>query len=341
MSTHIRIAVDAMSGDLGPRVVISACQNILKQIPDVDIWLIGDESLPAIMPHTFADRLHFIHAAKVISMSDNPLQAIRHKKDSSMGKALECLRDGKVDACVSAGNTGALITLSLHLIERFDSIDRVAICKLMPTKQNVTAMLDLGGNTQATPQQLLQFALMGRELVRAQGVGNPDIALLNIGVEAHKGTENLQQAQNLFSTVFEQDYSGFIEANQLFDGTVNVIVTDGFTGNIALKASEGVARFIGQKIKQNFAKNIWAKFSAFLALPVLSRLKNELNPASYNGAVFLGLKKVVVKSHGDADEVGFTQAIRLAYEQARGQVPAQIQRQLELINTSFPFNNQK
>lgn len=324
MSAYIHIAVDAMSGDLGPRVVIDACQKILSQIPDIKLTLVGDASVQAMMTKLPPQRVNFLLAEQVVAMDDLPSAALRHKKDSSMRKSLVCLASGEVDACVSAGNTGALILLSQHLIGCYEQVERAAICRVIPTRKNITALLDLGAVPSASAFQLLQFGLMGREFVSAHGVKTAKIALLNIGSESHKGTEQVQQAQDLFQEKLPQAYVGFVEAHRIFDGEINVIVTDGFTGNVALKASEGVARFILDKIKEAYERNFFSRFLRVLSSPVLTYLKQGLDPSAYNGAVFLGLKKVVVKSHGDSDAVGFAAAIRLAYEQAKNQVPEKI-----------------
>lgn len=324
MSAHIHIAVDAMSGDLGPRVVIDACQNLLSQIPDVRLTLVGDATVQSMMVSLPAERANFLLATQVVAMDDLPAVALRHKKESSMRKSLQLLAAGEVDACVSAGNTGALILLSQHLIGCHELVERAAICRVVPTKKNVTALLDLGAAPNATPLQLLQFGLMGREFVCAQGVEAPRVGLLNIGAESHKGTEQVQQAQLLFQAELREAYVGFIEANRIFDGDVNVIVTDGFSGNIALKASEGAARFIAEKIKVAFGRNIFSRLLALISFPVLNNLKRDLNPSAYNGAVFLGLQKVVVKAHGDSDAMGFATSIRLAFDQVKNQLPEKI-----------------
>ena len=316
-----------MSGDLGPRVAISAAQKFLELYPDVTLLLVGDQ---AILQQALTDtnaRFDIIHATDVVTMDDDPLTALRHKKESSMWKSLQALRGDEADACVSAGNTGALLAMAKHLIKTFPGIERPAICKSMPVATGATYLLDLGANIDVSPELLHQFALMGSALAKALGADHPKVSLLNIGIEAYKGTEVLKHAQELLQQDSSLKYAGFIEANRIFTGEVDVIVCDGFHGNIALKASEGVAQFIADKIKLAFKQHPLGKFLAFLSWPVLKPLRAQLDPAKYNGASFLGLQKTVIKSHGGANDDAFVQALMVAREQVLLGVPERIQHQ--------------
>ena len=320
-----------MSGDLGPRVVISASQKFVTQFPDVDLLLVGNETqLISLLPPAkkLHERITLVHAVGVVSMHDDPLLALRQKKDSSMWVALDLLRNDDADACVSAGNTGALLAMAKYLIKTFPAIDRPAICKSMPVETGSTYLLDLGANINCPPEYLYQFALMGNVLAGASTEISPRVALLNIGTEQQKGTEELKAAQVLLQADRCINYVGFVEANSIFTGAVDVIVCDGFHGNIALKTSEGVARFIANRIAKFARKNLFNRVLGLLFLPMLKRLKAELDPSLYNGASFLGLQKTVIKSHGGADANAFLQALIVAREQVIQQVPARIQQAL-------------
>ncbi len=321
-----------MSGDLGPRVAISAAENFVAAHPDVDLTFVGDrsqlQSLIEKSPSLLRSSACIFHAADVVSMGDDPLGALRQKKNSSMWVALERLRTGEVDACVSAGNTGALLAMSRYLIKTFPEIERPAICKSMPVTDGLTYLLDLGANINCSPFHLQQFALMGSVLAEVAGVVAPRVALLNIGSEAQKGTEVLQQAQELLRNDLRINYVGFVESSDIFSGHDHVIVCDGFHGNVALKASEGLARFVAKKISLTLQRNLFNRLLSFIASPVLAQLREELNPSLYNGASFLGLQKTVIKSHGSADSKAFMHALVVAREQVLLRVPEQIARKL-------------
>lgn len=324
-----------MSGDLGPRVAILAAEKFIADERQCDIWLFGDEHQLRKFYKNSRDPYHqinIVHCTEKVTMEDNPLHVIRHKKSSSMYQALSFLAKGDVDASVSAGNTGALLVMAKHLIGTLEGIDRPAICKSMPVKKGQTFMLDLGANINCTPEQLHQFALMASTLVTRNCENNPAIeqdqlprvGLLNIGTEETKGTDVLQQTQNIFAQEKRFDYVGFVEANAIFSGNCDVIACDGFHGNIALKASEGTARFINDKIQSAFRDSLLARICVLLIWPVIKSLRETLDPALYNGASLLGLKKTVIKSHGNADKKAFVQAIRVAYEQALQNIPQKI-----------------
>lgn len=320
-----------MSGDLGPRVAISASQKFVTQFPDVDLLLVGNEhQLLSLLPHPqkLHKRITLVHAADVVSMHDDPLLALRQKKDSSMWIALDLLRNNDVDACVSAGNTGALLAIAKFLIKTFPGIERPAIGKSMPVDNGMTYLLDLGANINCSPEHLYQFALMGNVLASVSGGASPRVALLNIGTEQQKGTDTLKAAQSLLQNDKRINYVGFVEASSIFTGAVDVIVCDGFHGNIALKTSEGVARFIANKISKITKQNFFNRMLGLLLWPVLNRVQCELDPSLYNGASFLGLQKTVVKSHGSADDGAFLQALIVAREQVIQQVPERIRQVL-------------
>lgn len=323
-----------MSGDLGPRVVIAAAFETLAARLDnvqVELILVGDQPLLESIISSFVKpsaQLRIHHAPDLVSMDDDPLDALRHKKQSSMWLALALVRDGIADACVSAGNTGALMAIGRHLLKTFPGIDRPAICKSMPVSEGRTYMLDLGANPVCTPEQLAQFALMGSVLASATYTESPRVVLLNIGVEETKGTDTIKAAQELLRADARINYGGYLEADQIYSGNAQVIVCDGFSGNVALKASEGVARLIGKKIEASFRGHLLSKLIGLLLRPMLQQWRKELNPAQYNGAVFLGLQKTLVKSHGSADQQAFVQALSVAVEQVRQRVPEKIQQQL-------------
>jgi phosphate acyltransferase len=320
-----------MSGDLGPRVVISAAKKFTSLNADVNLLLVGDSvQLLSLAPDLAKTHpaIKILPSSDVVTMSDAPLKVLRHKKQSSMWLALSAVRDGSADACVSAGNTGALLAMARHLLGACAGIDRPAICKSMPVSKGRTYLLDLGANIDCTAQQLHQFALMGSVLAGHSTSELPRVALLNIGVEEIKGTSVLKEAALLIGADPQINYVGFIEANKIFTGAVDVIVCDGFHGNIALKASEGVAVFIADKIKAALSASWITKLITLLALPIIRRLQLELDPAHYNGASFLGLTKTLVKSHGNANEKAFLRALIVAREQALQQIPALIQEQL-------------
>lgn len=320
-----------MSGDLGPRVAILASQKFVTQFPDVDLLLVGNEhQLLSLLPNPqkLHKRITLVHATDVVSMHDDPLLALRQKKDSSMWIALDLLRNNDVDACVSAGNTGVLLAIAKFLIKTFPGIERPAISKSMPVDKGLTYLLDLGANINCSPEYLHQFALMGNVMASAAGEANPRVALLNIGTEQQKGTDTLKAAQLLLQNDRCINYVGFVEANNIFTGAVDVIVCDGFHGNIALKTSEGVARFIANKISKITRQNVLSRMLSLLLWPILNRVQRELDPSLYNGASFLGLQKTVVKSHGSADDKAFLQALIVAREQVIQQVPERIRQVL-------------
>ena len=328
-----------MSGDLGPRVAISASQKFASMFDDVDLLLVGDEQQLlqiSSVKNLSKSRITILHAPDVVGMNEDPLFSLRHQKKSSMWATVESLKNNAADACVSAGNTGALLAISKFLIKTFPGIERPAICKSMPVEKGVTYLLDLGANINCSAEHLHQFALMGNVLASATHQ-SPRISLLNIGTESAKGTEAIQAAQELLQNDPRLNYSGFTEASAIFSGSSEVIVCDGFHGNIALKSSEGTARFIAKKLQLHFKKNWFARLFVFLFWPLLKQLRTELDPSMYNGASFLGLQKTVVKSHGNANKKAFIQALIVAREQVIQRIPERIQQQFLDNHTIQPL----
>lgn len=319
-----------MSGDLGPRVAISAAQKFTAAYPDVDIVLVGNEQ--QLLGFSSAQKLShqcisIVNATEIVAMDEDPLHALRHKKNSSMWLAINALSNNNADACVSAGNTGALLAMGKYLLKTFPGVERPAICKAMPVERGQTYLLDLGANTNCTAEHLHQFALMGNILASANNA-SPRIGLLNIGTESTKGTDVIKAAQELLRNDSRLNFGGYIEANKIFSGEIDVIVCDGFHGNIALKTCEGTARFIAKRIQAVFKRNWFSQLAAIIAWPLLKQLRIELDPSMYNGASFLGLQKVLVKSHGNANKKAFMQALIVAREQVIQNIPARIQREL-------------
>ena len=334
MSTDtVTIALDAMGGDHGPGVVVPAALSMLATHGFLRIILVGDA--PTLAPMVsrqqaeYGDRLTVQHASEVVLMDEPPSQALRGKKDSSMRIAIDLVKAGTADGCVSAGNTGALMATARFVLKTVPGIDRPAICALIPSHGGHTHMLDLGANADCTPEQLFQFGVMGSALANAvYNIAAPRVGLLNIGEEEIKGNEKVREAARLL-TGSHLNYIGFVEGDDIFSRDVDVVVTDGFVGNVSLKTMEGLAKMISQNIREEFRRTAFTRFLAFVSLPVLRALKRRLDPRHYNGASMLGLKGVVVKSHGGTDSVGFASAIRIAILEVQNQVPQRISRLLE------------
>jgi glycerol-3-phosphate acyltransferase PlsX len=325
-----------MGGDHGPPVIVPAALSALDYYPQLSLILVGDETVLKsllIKKRYDTSRLRVHHASEQVAMDEAPAQALRYKKDSSMRVALNLVKEGIASACVSAGNTGALLATARFVLKMLPGIDRPALIGLMPTTvgNTMVRVLDLGANIDSTATHLLQFAAMGHIVSHAiDGVDKPRIALLNIGEEEIKGNEVIKQASQLFAAQSSLNYIGFVEANDLFTGKADVIVCDGFIGNIALKACEGTARMLLQIFKAAIQKSILARLAIPFLLPVLNKTKKQFDPARYNGASFLGLNGVVVKSHGNAKEVAFRMAIYQALRQAEQAVPQQIASRVEI-----------
>ena len=315
----ITIAVDCMGGDHGPSVTLPACTRFLDQHADVQLILVG---LPQSMAGYAHARATVVLASEVVAM-DDPLEvALRRKKDSSMRVAIMQVKDGVAQAAVSAGNTGALMAISRYLLKTLEGIDRPAIAGQIPNaKGKATTVLDMGANVDCSAEHLLQFAVMGSALVSVlNGEENPTVGLLNIGEEAIKGNEVIKKAGELLRTASKTgdlNFYGNVEGNDIFKGTADIVVCDGFVGNVALKASEGLAGMIVDFLKKEFSRNIFTKMSALAAYPVISALKKRMDHRRYNGGALLGLRGLVFKSHGSADALAFGFALGRAYDAAR------------------------
>jgi len=316
-----------MSGDLGAEVVVRAAAATLGKYRNVALILVGDApQLNALCDRFVADRtrLRVEHASEVVAMSEPPADALRHKKDSSMRVAINLVRDGVADACVSAGNTGALMATAKFVLKMLPGIDRPAIVAEIPTREGSMHMLDLGANTLATPQHLFQYAVMGSIIASdINRIERPRIALLNIGAEDIKGNETVKEAAALL-TASALNYVGFIEGNDLMTGKADVIVTDGFTGNVALKTMEGTVGVCKYHLRNAFGRNWFTRLQALVASPVLRHLAAQMDSRKYNGATLAGLNGIVIKSHGSADAFAFQHAIDTAVVEVRNQLPQQI-----------------
>lgn len=332
MSQNIHISIDVMGGDFGPRFCVLAALEFLRSHSSVSVSLVGrDQDIrPLVEGSPLQSQIRIVHADDVVLMEDKPGLALRHKRSSSMWKALEILAEGKADACVSAGNTGALMAMGRHLLKTFDGMSRPAICKPIPTATGVSYMLDLGANLDCSPDQLLQFALMGSGLAKLNGCVNPKVALLNVGSETTKGIDDIQKAAVLLDANSEINFCGFVEGNDLYSGVVDVIVCDGFVGNVALKVSEGVASFILTSLKAEFSASWWKKILSVLVKFGLKHWWERFNPSKYNGAALLGLKRIVVKSHSAADQLGYKKAIEIALQQVEADIPGKLGRSLQI-----------
>ncbi len=328
------IALDAMGGDYGPSEIVPAAIASLRKHDNLSLILVGKEELVrqelANNNYQEGERLSILHAPEVVEMHESPSQAMRNKKQSSMRIAIEQVRDGHAQACVSAGNTGALMATARYILKMLPNMDRPAICTTLPGKNGHTHVLDLGANVDSSSEQLFQFAIMGAQLTSAvENKDNPTVALLNIGEEEIKGNDRVKQASALLEES-HLNYVGYVEGDDIFTGDVDVIVCDGFVGNIALKTSEGLAQFLQHKLRQAFGKNLYTKLAAAIAVPVLKALKQTIDPKQYNGASLLGLRGIVIKSHGGADRIAFATAIHEALVEVEKDVPARISNKLEL-----------
>ena len=326
------IAIDAMSGDHEPREYVAGALRALSDDQQMRALLVGQPaqiaSLLAAAPGSVRSRIEIVPAAQVVAMDEAPREAIRRKKDSSMRVAIDLVKQGRACACVSAGNTGALTAMAHFVLKTIPGVERAAIISAIPAAHGHTHMLDLGANTKATPEQLRQFAAMGAIISRnVYGLEAPRIGLLNIGEEDIKGHEIVQAAHALLAAS-GLNYVGFVEGDDIFSGDVDVVVTDGFTGNVALKTMEGAAGLIADRMRQEFRASWLNRLAGLIARPVLRRVAAGLDPRRYNGACMVGLAGVVVKSHGRADGVAFSRAIATAALAARSGLTAHIARAL-------------
>ncbi|MBN4050501.1 phosphate acyltransferase PlsX [Gammaproteobacteria bacterium AH-315-M22] len=342
----ITIALDAMGGDHGVTTTVAAACQLLKETslkgsPKVKLILVGqqDAITDALRQQkmTVGERLSIQHASEVVAMDESPALALRGKKDSSMRVAINLVKEGQANACVSAGNTGALMATARYVLKTLPGIKRPAICTTLPTVDTHTHMLDLGANVDTSAEHLFQFAVMGSVLVAAvDDIQSPTIGLLNIGAEEIKGNEQVKQAAKLLENS-HLNYYGFIEGDDIYQGKVNVVVCDGFAGNVALKSSEGVARMISHHLKKCFNKNFMTRLAALFASSVLKQFRDRMDPRRYNGASLLGLRGIVIKSHGGADAFAFKHAIHEAMIEVEKNMPEKLAAKLatELVSVSL------
>lgn len=335
-----------MGGDHGPSVILPACRQFLDTHPHASLLLVG---LPEALASFSHPRARLVAASEVVTMEDAIEVALRRKKDSSMRVAIEQVRDGHAQAAVSAGNTGALMAIARYVLKTLDGIDRPAIAGQMPNaKGGATTMLDLGANVDSSPEHLLQFALMGSALVSVlSGIDKPSVGLLNIGEEAIKGNENIKKTGELLRTAANSgdlNFYGNVEGNDIFKGTVNLVVCDGFVGNVALKTSEGLAGMIVGFLKEEYGRNLFTKLAALASASVLSALKRRIDHRRYNGVALLGLRGLVFKSHGSADELAFSSALGRAYDAVNNnlleRVRTRIAHAAPLLNAQVPSATQ-
>ena len=333
---EVRLAVDCMGGDHGPSVTLPACKAFLDRHPDARLILVGTEE--ALKPAAQWPRASCVAATEVVTMDDPVEVALRKKRDSSMRVAIAQVKpteDGQsaADACVSAGNTGALMAVARYVLKTLDGIDRPAIATVMPHRRGgFTTVLDLGANVDCSAEHLLQFALMGSALVAAvEGREDPSVGLLNIGEEAIKGSETIKAAGELMRQAAAEGrirFHGNVEGNDIFKGTTDIVVCDGFVGNVLLKTSEGLASMMGEFIRQEFTRSWTDKLAALVAMPVLRRFKQRVDHRRYNGAALLGLRGLVFKSHGSADAFAFENALDRAYDAARNRLLERVERRI-------------
>jgi glycerol-3-phosphate acyltransferase PlsX len=339
------IALDAMGGDFGPEVVIPAAVHVVKKHSDIHIILVGDESRLrdcAKQLNIDLDK-HFEiqHASEVVEMHDDPRLAVRKKKDSSMRVAINMVKQGHAQAVVSAGNTGALMATAKFVLKTLPGIDRPAICSAIPSYGGHTHMLDLGANVDSSAEQLFQFAVMGSVLAEAiDNTHQPKVGLLNIGSEDSKGNAQVKAANPLLQEG-PFNYIGYVEGDDIYTDKVDVVVCDGFVGNVSLKTMEGVAKMIATMMREEFNKSLLSKLSGLLAWPVLNRFKKRVDPRMYNGASMLGLTGIVIKSHGSADVLSYANAIEIALLEVEKSVPEHIRKNMEPLLNSAKNNDKK
>lgn len=330
-----QIAIDVMGGDHGPEVTVRAAARFLSRHPSAGLLLVGDQA--TIERHLAdeagvdRDRIEIVHADQVVAMDESPAVALRTKKSSSMRLAIDLVKDGRAQAAVSAGNTGALMATAKFVLKTLPGIERPAICTALPNESGHTHVLDLGANVDCDAEHLFQFAVMGSVLVEAfDDNPSPRVGLLNVGAEAMKGNDTVKSAAERLQTG-PVNYIGFVEGDDIYKGGVDVVVCDGFVGNVALKSSEGVAKMISHFLRQEFKRGLFSRLAALMALPVLARLKKRVDPGRYNGASLLGLQGIVIKSHGGASVEAFGNALDVALREIEKDVPRRIDQRLETL----------
>jgi glycerol-3-phosphate acyltransferase PlsX len=326
MAKTVTIAIDAMGGDHGPSIVVPAAQNMCRRFPDLQLVLVGrtEDIKPLLQSGSIPDRLQIVDAREVVMMDEPAADALRKKKNSSLRVAIDMVKQGDADACVSAGNTGALMATARFVLKTLPGIDRPAIMTAVPTTKGHVNMLDLGANSDCTSEHLFQFAVMGSVAASLiENIPNPRVGLLNIGEEKIKGNDTVRQA-SVMLTESNLNYIGFIEGNDIAAHKADVIVCDGFTGNVALKVMEGTAQLVRHFLRKVFGSSLYGRFAALVAMPALKSLARSLDPRRYNGASLIGLNGIVIKSHGGADIIAFEQAIYTAMVEVEKGIPDKI-----------------
>tara|TARA_Y100000590_G_scaffold456349_1_gene606764 strand:+ start:2733 stop:3755 length:1023 start_codon:yes stop_codon:yes gene_type:complete len=333
-NNNFSIAVDAMGGDNSPNKVIEGCEIFLESNINTKLIIFGDQNLiKNKIKKKYFNNFMIIHCSEKILDNDKPSSVLRSKKDSSMRKALEYLKDNPNVGFVSSGNTGAMMALSKILLGTLNNIERPAICSMIPTTNNFCVMLDLGANKDCNEKHILQFSIMGDAFAKINNIQNPKIAILNIGTEEIKGKEYLQDGANLINDSFLKDnFIGFIEPDDITTGKADVIVTDGFTGNIALKSAEGISKFMTTNFQNIFTKSILNNIAYLILKKDLSKFSKKMNPSNYNGAIFLGINGIVIKSHGSANAKAFSQALNNCLDFLKGNVNNLIIQEFKLVN---------
>ncbi len=334
----ITIALDAMGGDHGLKVVVPAAVRAIRKHPGLRLILVGDgdQIVSHLRKHGLSaqhPQLLIEHTTEVVTMDELPSHALRNKKNSSMRVAINLVKDNRADACVSAGNTGALMATARFVLKTLPGIDRPAIIAELPTRKGRTRVIDLGANVDSCAEHLFQFAVMGSALIQALDKKNPKIAMLNIGVEEIKGNDQVKRTAHMLSECEVMNYVGYVEGDHFYSGDVDLIVCDGFVGNVALKASEGLASLLISVLKESFTRSWWTKLIGLFANPALNHLRKRMDPARYNGASLIGLNGIVIKSHGGASDIAFEFAIEEAMCQAKNKVVDLVRDQItEFIN---------
>ncbi len=328
--TSVILAIDAMSGDRGPEVAVAAALEAVAENEALKLILVGNPAQLKALLHSGHPRVRVEPAMDVVRMNERPSHALRHKQNASMAVALRLVRDGDAQGCVSAGNTGALMAFGRSLLKMYPGIERPAITKLIPSLRGQCQLLDLGANVDASAENLYQFALMGSLMASAvSGIAEPRVALLNVGEEEIKGNEQVRLASHMLAQCETLNYIGYVEGSDLFRDVADVVVCDGFVGNVALKTGEGVAGLLIEMLEKSFTRDLYSRLVGFMAKPIIGRLLRDMDPARYNGASLLGLQGVVVKSHGNANEVAMKAAIRQAVQEVQLEVPRRINERLD------------
>src|SRR3984957_14802568 len=329
VARELTVSVDAMGGDAGPGIVITALIRVVQRHPEVKFILAGDEAVlnGLLARHSkLKTRVSVRHAPDRVAREEKPRHVLRRGRETSMWRALEAVKNKEAEVAVSAGNTGALMAMSMYQLGVTDGISRPAIASIWPTLSGQTVVLDCGANVSATAEQLVDFAIMGEAFAHAiLGLDKPTVGLLNVGTEEQKGNDGVREAANILrNSNLPLHFHGFVEGNDIAEGTVDVVVTDGFTGNIALKTAEGTAKLVGQFLKRSLTRSLLGRIGAFIASGALSALRRRLDPRAANGGIFLGLGGVVVKSHGGTDATGFASALDMAITMAKADINSRI-----------------